>query len=503
MAVGLLETYLQIPNASVVYLVAVVASAIVSGTLGAVATALASFVLYDYFFTEPTLTFSIRHPEEWLSLLLLLFVGIVVGELTALERSRAEVAREREREAVALFRLSRDLATRTATAEVLPRLARTLAAETRMARMWIALGGDEAAERVAADSQDTPRPASPTMYAVLRQADGSAGGWIRVHQQSRRRPRGDARGADRQEAYRVRIEAAGSAMGSLWSLRERANGEPDGTETRLLAAAADQVGQVLAHDRLANEAATAEIARQSDALKSALLQSVSHDLRTPLATIRAAAGTLRPGSRLNEQERRESLDAIDREVEYLNRLVTNLLELSRIEAGALTTQREVFELDDVASRTVERLGPRLRGHPLEMAVDAGPVLADPVLLDDALTNILDNAIKYTPPDAPIRISAGEMEGESKVRLTVEDGGPGVPPQALPKLFDKFYRVPVRERPSRSGSGIGLAVVRGLIEAGGGSVSARRSELGGLAIDMDLPLADMSAVPSELPRKARS
>ncbi len=498
LVVGLLETYLQIPNASVVYLVAVVASAIVSGTLGAVVTALASFVLYDFFFTEPRLTFTIRHPEEWLSLLLLLFVGIVVGELAALERSRADVAREREREASALFRLSRDLATRSATAEVLPVLARSLAAETRMARTWISLGADDASERVAADSQDSPRPPSPSMYAVLHQPNDSSPEWVRVHQQTRTRRRTDPRESDRQETYRVRIVAGSSAMGSVWSVRRRSDGEPDATETRLLAAAADQIGQVLAHDRLADAAATAEIARQGDALKSALLQSVSHDLRTPLATIRAAAGTLRPGSRLSERDRRESLDAIEREVEYLNRLVTNLLELSRIEAGVLHAEHEIFELDDVAGRTIERLRPRLRDHPLEVSIEAGPVRVDPVLLDDSLTNVLDNVIKYTPPNAPIRICTSEPEGDSIIRLTVEDGGPGVPPQALPRLFDKFYRVPSKERPSRSGTGIGLAVVRGLVEASGGRVSARRSSLGGLAIDIDLPRAKMAAVPADLP-----
>ena len=119
------------------------------------------------------------------------------------------------------------------------------------------------------------------------------------------------------------------------------------------------MGQALAQDRLAADAQAAEIARQSDALKSALLQSVSHDLRTPLATIRAAAGTLRPGTGLSPEDQQESADAIDREVEYLNRLVTNLLDLSRIEAGALRADRDVFELDDLVGQTVDRLRARL------------------------------------------------------------------------------------------------------------------------------------------------
>jgi two-component system sensor histidine kinase KdpD len=233
---------------------------------------------------------------------------------------------------------------------------------------------------------------------------------------------------------------------------------------------------------------------QSDALKSALRQSVSHDLRTPLAAIRAAAGSLRPGSGLSEADREESALAIDREVEYLNRLVTNLLDLSRIEAGALRAERDVFDIDDLVGRTVERLRPRLGSRPLEVRLDAVPVLVDPVFLDDALTNVIENAVKYTGATAPIRITAQRDQGAPYVRLTIEDGGPGVPADAIPRLFEKFYRVPGGPRGSRSGTGIGLAVVLGLIEATGGRCSARPGALGGLAIDLALPVAD---VPAEL------
>jgi two-component system sensor histidine kinase KdpD len=326
--------------------------------------------------------------------------------------------------------------------------------------------------------------------------DDTPARWVRVH-----RP-GQARAVQNpgREAYRVRVEAGPQQFGSIWALRDRGRGGPDQIETRLLSAAADQIAQALAHDRLAAESQAAEIARQSDALKSALLQSVSHDLRTPLATIRAAAGSLRPGSGLTPADQLESADAIDREVEYLNRLVTNLLDLSRIEAGVLRAERDVFELDDLVSRTVERLKARLGDRPVELALGAVSVDVDPVFLDEALTNAIENTIKYTPSGTPIRIAARLIPGQPGVRLTVEDGGAGVPEAALSKIFDKFYRVPGVAGGSRSGTGIGLAVVRGLVEAMGGRVAARRGELGGLAIDIDLLSA---AVPVRPAAEARS
>jgi two-component system sensor histidine kinase KdpD len=465
-AVWYLQDVLGVPNPSAVYLVAVVATAIVSGTLGAVATAVASFVLYNYLFTEPRFTLTMHEPGVWLSVVLLLFVGIVVGQLAALQRSRADQARAREREARAMFAVSRGLATRESIEAVLPQIASGLAAETHMTRVWITLGQAE----------------SPigTVNQLRRMPGATPAQWVRVHQAA-----GRSRGPSDAETYRVLIEAGGAALGSVWATRPRVEGAPSHDETRLLSAAADQLGQAIAHDRLAAESQAADVARESDALKSALLQSVSHDLRTPLATIRAAAGTLRSANSP------ESLDAIEREVEYLNRLVTNLLDLSRIEAGVLRADVEPFELDDVVGATLARLAPRLEDRPLDYVAGREVVAADPVFLDAALTNTVENALRHTSAGTLIRISTSVAGGMA--RLTVEDAGAGAPDELLPRLFDKFYRVP-GSRASRHGTGIGLAVVRGLVDAMGGKVAARRSALGGLAIDMDLPLAQ---VPAEL------
>jgi two-component system, OmpR family, sensor histidine kinase KdpD len=487
-----------VPNPSSVYLLAVVVVAIVSGTWGGVLTALAAFLLDNFLFVEPRYTLLVGHPGELVNLFVLLFVGIVVGQLVALQRVRTEEALAREREARSLFQVSRALATRSSTTAVLPSIAGILKDEAGMSRAWISLGPELGQERLAADSStDATRP-SVAIHRVLQRMPGEQPAhWDKVHLPS---PPGK-RQSSGIDVYRVRMEAAGEPYGSIWAARERGRGEPDRTETRLLAAAADQIGQALHQDRLAAEAQAADIARQADALKSALLQSVSHDLRTPLATIRAAAGTLRPDSGLSPAEQAESADAIDREVEYLNRLVTNLLDLSRIEAGALRAERDVFELDDLVGRTLERLAPRLADRRFEVSLGAPPVLVDPVFVDEAVTNAVENALKYTPTGTRIRVAARPLD-DGFVRLTVEDGGPGVPDSAMPHLFDKFYRVPGAAGGSRSGTGIGLAVVRGLIEATGGRAGARRSDLGGLAIDLDLPRSERAtAAASELPVSA--
>ena len=484
--VAILEGPIGVPNASSAYLLAVLVCAMAFGTGAGILAAFGGFLLYDFLFVEPVHTFVVTEPGEWLNLVLLLVGGIVVGQLAATQRARAEAAVEREREAIAQFRVSRALATRSATIAVLDEIAQVLKTEAGLERVWIGLIREAGPERIVADTDGPIGAPPPTVsHAVLRRTPGDTPAqWVKVHQPGVHRSGGAG-----VRAHRVVIEAAGRTIGSVWGVRARSAGEPGRAETRLLAAAADQIGQALEQDRLADEAKTAEIARQSDALKSALLESVSHDLRTPLATIRAAAGTILDRHLVvSDEDRRASALAIDREAEHLNRLVTNLLDLSRIEAGALRADLEPTDLDDVVRPIVDRLADRLGDRTVELDLDGpgSPALVDPVFLDQVVTNLLENAAKYVPPGGRVRVRA--TRHDDGLRLTVEDSGPGVPPVALPRLFDKFYRVSGADGRSRPGTGVGLAVVRGLTEAMGGRVQARTSELGGLAIDVDLPIA---------------
>ena len=481
-AVALLEGPGGVPNASATYLLAVVVVAVVSGTTPAILTALFSFLIYDFLFIEPVFTLTVRDPGEWLNLLLLLVLGTVVGRLAGEQRDRAERALAREREARALFDISFAIASRRDAPDALRAVAATLRDETRMSRVWIVLGETVAADTASGSGSTT----APTVHVVLRRRPGDEPAeWVRVHAPGL----AQASGGDREViAYRVVIAAGDRKFGSLWGRRPRSLGDPDAGETRVLGAAADQLGGSLERDRLTRDATSAEVSRRSEALKSALLDSVSHDLRTPLASIRAAAGTLMdPAIDWPPEQRRDIAASIDREAEWLNRLVTNLLDMSRVEAGELRPSLVVMTVGDVVSEAVRRAAATLGGRTVDVQVDPDlpPILVDEVFIGQVLNNTLDNAAKYAGLGAPIRISARET-GEDRVRITVEDGGPGVPAEAMPRLFEKFYRVPRKGEGSRRGTGIGLAVVLGLVESMGGHVSARPGELGGLAVDITVP-----------------
>lgn len=504
LAIALVEgPPLGLPDASPLYLVAVVGIAVALGTVAAIAAAVASFLLYDLLFVDPRFTLHVDDPAEWLNLLLLLFVGIVIGRLAALQAQRADDATRRAGESRALFRISRTLATATDVSEALPVVIDDLLAETRMDRIW--LGRHEAGrEAVLADSGDGPRP-SHRIHVVLTRTPGDLPArWVREHRPADRP--GDAQADPDVGLYRTTISAGDEAVGSIWATRPRADGVPDREETRLLSLAADQVGLAFRRERLVEAANAAEVVRRGEVLKDALLDSVSHGFRTPLASIRAAAGSLLdPEVAWSDEQRRAAARTIDSEAERLNVLVRNLLDMSRIEAGELRPSLEALDVEGLISPVVERVTRTLGRPPVQIVFgpDLPPIRADASLFDEMLANLLENAARYAP-DAVTRVSADAGVGaHGRVRIRVEDAGLGVPAASLPRLFDKFYRVPREGEGARRGLGIGLGVVKGLAEAMGGKVTASASELGGLAVDVFLdrapePPTELADQPDEAP-----
>jgi two-component system sensor histidine kinase KdpD len=371
-------------------------------------------------------------------------------------------------------------------AEAAPVLVGRLASDGGMERVWIGLGPTRTQELILGDSHpdDTPPVSGP--HWLLRRGLGGEFSWVRLSPPT---PPPTGR-QDGMMLYRVELAEGESVLGSLWAARDPQRGQPGEVATRLFASAADQIGQGLVRDRLAGQATELEVARRSEELKTALLDSVSHDLRTPLSTIRATAGTLADQDlELSLDDRRAMAAEIDGEAERLSRLVSELLNMSRVEAGALRPSLEAMPLGEIVRTALHRARLGAVPRPVEVSIpdDLPAVAVDQVLADQVLDNLVDNVIRHAAPDALLRITA-TREGGEFVRLSVEDGGPGVPGEALGHLFDKFYRVPGRRDAARRGTGLGLALVRGMVEAMGGSAEARASALGGLAVDIRLPVA---------------
>ena len=496
LAVALEAGDIGIEDASPVYLLAVVAVGSQFGTWAAIATAISAFFAYDLLLTEPRFSLVVSNPREWLDLLLFLFVAIAIGRLVAIQHGRAEESDARAREASSLFAMSRLLATANSADKAAPELARRLAVDAGLRRVWIA-AGELGSQSIVADTElGAPIPASAVMTTLVRTSGDEPARWVRTHGSGRsREPLGGGL-----EILKVRIETStgdgpaesSGALGSIGAIRDRSRGLPTRAETRIMALAADQIALSMRRDQLRREATDVEIARQGDALKTALINSVSHDLRTPLASIRATAGGLMdPAVSWNEDSTRVAARVIDEEAARLDHLVRAVLELSRIEAGALHPALEPHDLRDLVDAVVMRTRTTAPERTIEVAFPESlpAVLVDPVLMDVVVFNLIDNALVHAMAPARVRISAG-MAPDGSVRLDVEDGGTGVPREALSHLFDRFYRVPGSGSSARKGLGIGLSIVRGLVEAMGGMVSAGSSELGGLAVSVTLAVADV-------------
>lgn len=494
----ILQGGVGVTDASPVYLLAVVVASALFGTTAAVVTSLLSVLLYDFLFTEPRLTLAVADPQEWLSLLLFLVVAVVIGRFAALLRQRAQEARSNESEARSLFAISHSIATAASLASAAEEIVSLLRVEAGLERVWVVLGGAGETRILAdsgagADRADPTRPVrepsqAPISWILRRRPGDLPAEWIKVHEARSPQAR-PAVPHQAMDAYRVLIQADARPYGTIWALRDRASGRPDRGATRLLALAADQLGLAQHRDELRREVMEAEIARQSDSLKTALLDSVSHDLRTPLSGIRAIAGSLMDVDLdLSEPQRREMAGEIDRAAERLGRFVRELLDVSRVQAGTLLPDLEIYPLRELVEPVIDRLRPSLGEREITIRIpdDLDPVVVDGVLFDEALTNVVDNAVQHAPAPAPVRLSARARPDDTVV-VTFEDGGPGVAPGEHDRLFDRFYRT--GSNPTvPTGLGIGLTVARGFVEAMHGQVEAGPSELGGLAITMILPAA---------------
>jgi two-component system sensor histidine kinase KdpD len=467
-----MQVSFSLPNLTMVYLLGVTVVAVAFGRGPAIFAAISSVLLFDFFFVPPRFQLNVSDSQYVVTFAVMLVVAIVIGTLAARTREQAQVARARERHTSALYQMSRDLSVgRTVPALI----------ESAVARIGDVFGARATVLRPDATGRLTPAEGTPH----VPDADHEAGvaQWAFDHAQ----PAG--LGTDTlpaSQALHLPLIASGQALGVL-SVRPAADSRiTDPERLRMLQAFANQTAVALEREQYAEQAESARFETEAERARNALLSSVSHDLRTPLAVITGAATGMRDaGAGMSEATRRELTDTIADEAARLNRLVGDLLDMTRLESGALGLKREWHSVEEVIGGAIERVLRANEGRSVRFDCDpALPLVAlDDVLFAQAVTHLLENALQYAPPGPAIEASA-RRDGD-RLAVEVADRGPGFAPGEEARVFEKFYRGPVGS--GRRGTGLGLAICRGIVEAHGGRVSAARRGGGGAVMRLEIPM----------------
>jgi two-component system sensor histidine kinase KdpD len=426
--IALLDAHVPVLSLAVLYLLPVLVVAVALGTGYAVAISVASMLTFNFFFLAPLYTLTLKDSSNWFALAVFIVTAVVVSELAARSRRRAQ-------EAALLAEIATSLLERGEVSGELEWIAEQAARALQVERARIELGEDER------HGPDT-------------------------------------------EAYPLR--AGGRRVGTIYL--ERPKRATAAARRRLLPALASLLAVAIDRERLAREAVEAEALRRSDAIKTALLRAVSHDLRTPLMGILTAASSLARGDlALDEADRSELLATVLGEARRLDRIVDNLLDLSRLQAGAARPEPSVAAVDDLLVQALDELGAAGARVEVSLAAESPAVRVDPHQLERVLANLLENAVKYSPDSEPVRVQVQAVGSE--VRIRVVDHGPGVAPEELERIFEPFHRG-ARGAGEAGGAGLGLAIARGFAEANGGRVWAESRAGQGATFVLALPIVEV-------------
>ena len=423
--IELLKPHVPVLSLGVLYIFVVLLAAIVWGMPHAIGASVASMLAFNFFFLPPIYTLTIQDSRNWFALLVFLGTAVVVSQLAA-------GARRQARESALLARVASSLLERGGVSSELERISAEVAKALDVERAQIVLGAE---------------------------AGGAGGG------------------------NEYPLSAGGRRVGTI-SLG-RAGGRVSAARRRVLPALASLLGMAIDRERLAREAVEAETFRRSDAVKTAILRAVSHDLRTPLMAILTSASALvQPDFSLDEEERRELLETVLEESRRLDRLVANLLDLSRLQAGAAEPQAELVAIDDLVVEALEGMG--VEGDRIDVLLPREPptVRVDGQQVQRALANLLENALKYSPAAERVQLRVAATSAE--VLLRVIDRGPGVSTGEAPRIFSPFQRG--AGAGTVRGAGLGLAIAQGFAEANGGRVWVESHEGQGATFVLALPVA---------------
>ncbi len=469
----LVKRRLEPTNIAMLYLLAVVIAAVRWGKGPAVATAIIGVLSFDFFLVPPYFTLTVADVQYVFTFAGLLAAGLVVGTLASRMREQAIQARKREEQTAALYRLAADLADSAGFEAVLQAIRKNVR-EIVSCGVAIYLPADGALEIA---SHDPGFPASEGEKTIARWAyeNGSMAG-------------GSADEATGRRTRYLPLKTPQGAIGVLGLCLRKGAEILDPDEEGLLNAVVSQAAVAIQRATLAEQSRHIELMRQTEKLQSALLSSISHDLRTPLVSITGALTALQendPG--LDDATRQELLENASAEADRLNRLVGNLLDLTRMEAGTLRISKQPCDLRDVLGASLEQLRERIGDRAVRISIprDFPEIPMDFSFMMKAFHNLIDNAVKFSPPDSAIDIGARVQRDAAAIEI--RDRGAGIPEGDLARIFERFYRA--EKTQGVAGTGLGLSISKGIVEAHGGRIAARNNEDSGATFVVTLPLRE--------------
>lgn len=425
-------------TAALVYLVAILFMAARWGLVESITGSILAVLCFNFFFLPPIGTFTIADPQNWVALFAFVATSVTASRVSMQARKRAQEALDSQREMERLYALSRSILLIGPAHPVPKQLAMQIAQS--FGASAVALYEGESGSVYRAGPEDFPDPADQLRKAA-------------------------------KEGTLFRDEAARTVVTAI-----RLGGQPIGSIGIRGVVLSDSVLQGLANllaiglerARTQDAASKAEAARQSDVLKSTLLDALAHEFKTPLTSIKAASTALLSSTNLGPEQQHELISIMDEEADRLSVLVTEAIHMARIEAGRVHLQRENYSLDELVQSVLNKLRPHIRERSIEAKLAPGlpPVWADRELIEIALRQLIDNALKYSPHDSPVSVAA-ESNGD-RVVVSVADRGPGIPEEEQSRIFEKFYRAEA-SRHQIPGAGLGLVIAREIIQVHGGEI----------------------------------
>jgi two-component system sensor histidine kinase KdpD len=474
---ALMRPYVTVVDAAMVYLLGIVLVASRTGKKPSLLATFLSVAAYDFFFISPFYTFTVHDVRYIFTFIVMFVIAFVISTLTLRIRHQAEAARQRERRTAALYSLSRKLVHERGI-EQLSAIAIKHISDVLSSHVIVLVPGERGKLTV---------PATGPGTFALDQKEMSVAQWSFDHRQRAGLGTDTLSGS---RALYLPLASASKTVGVI-GVMPGAGHFFDQEQVHILESFANQTAMAIERASLAEEAQEALLKAETETLRNTLLSSVSHDLRTPLAAITGAASTLlQKEVTFGVAEKQELVQTIYEEAEHLNQIIRNVLNMTRLEAGTITVKKEWQPLEEIIGAVLDRLSEKIKDRPLKTSLPEDlPLLSfDPLLIEQVLMNLLDNALKYTPQGTPIEISASVRDGEVMVEL--EDRGPGIPPGEEEKIFEKF----VRASATGGGIGLGLTICRAVITAHGGKIWAENRAGGGAAFRFTLPVGEQPPLP---------